>query len=368
MIKTKQVVIAGLFLMGISACRQEKVLPVRSPEAEYLSNVLKVLPESGYLFGHHDATSYGIGWDGDADRSDVKSVCGAYPGVISFDLGCIELGNDRNLDNVPFDRIRKEIVAQYERGGLCSLSWHADNPVTGKDSWDVSDTTVVASVLPGGAYHEKFISWLDKVAGFMNSVVAKGGEKVPILFRPWHEHTGSWFWWGQNLCSAEEYKSLWRMTFDRMQERGANHLLYAYSTGSEPDTPAEYLERYPGDDIIDLIGFDTYQFNRRDYLNTMKKSLTVLAEVGRMRHKPIAVTETGFETIPDPKWWTETLMPALDGYPVSYVLVWRNAREREGHYYAPYPGHVSAEDFVKFYRSPKTFFIGDNFNLYKNKN
>ena len=155
------------------------------------------------------------------------------------------------------------------------------------------------------------------------------------------------------------------MTYEHMQKKGANNLLYAYSTGSEPNDTTEYLERYPGDDIIDLIGFDTYQFNRQDYVNTMEKSLSILTEVGKAHQKPIAVTETGFETIPDSVWWTETLMPVIDKYPSTYVLVWRNAREREGHYFAPYPGQTSANNFVDFYHSPKTLFIGDNFTLYK---
>ncbi len=356
---------AGCLLIGATSCRQQDVMPKRTAETEYLLQSLKQLPATGFMFGHHDDTSYGIGWDGDAGRSDVKSVCGAYPAVMSFDLGHIEFGNDKNLDKVPFERIKNEIIAQYNRGGMSSLSWHLDNPVTGKNSWDVSCATVVASILPGGNNHEKFLRWLDRVAAFMNSLVTADGTKVPVLFRPWHEHTGSWFWWGQNLCSAEEYKALWKLTYDRMQEKGANNLLYAYSPGTEPDNMEEYLERYPGDDIIDLLGFDTYQFDRQKYIQTLDKSLTILTEAGKKQDKPIAVTETGYEAIPDSTWWTQTLMPVISRYPISYVLVWRNAREREGHYYAPYPGQVSADDFMEFYRSPKTLFIGDEFKLYK---
>ena len=79
----------------------------------------------------------------------------------------------------------------------------------------------------------------------------------------------------------------------------------------------------------------------------------------------IAITETGYEGIPDPKWWTETLLPAIGDYPIAYVLVWRNARERVTHFYAPYPGQASAEDFVAFYNHPKTLFANDVNSLYK---
>ena len=92
---------------------------------------------------------------------------------------------------------------------------------------------------------------------------------------------------------------------------------------------------------------------------------SILTEVGQSHNKPIAITETGFEAIPDSTWWTQTLYPVISKYPISYVLVWRNARERVNHYYAPYPGQVSADDFVKFYREPETLFVSDVKDLYK---
>ena len=96
----------------------------------------------------------------------------------------------------------------------------------------------------------------------------------------------------------------------------------------------------------------------------MEKALGILTEVGKMKDKPIAITETGYEAIPDSTWWTETLLPVIRKYPISYVLVWRNAREKVTHYYAPYPGQTSAEDFVEFYNNPKTLFAAD-VNLYQ---
>ena len=150
-------IINVLIGLAVTSCGQpkqvsiEKEMPRYSPEAETLLTNLKELPNKGYMFGHHDDTAYGIGWEFEEGRSDVKSVCEDYPGVISFDLGHIELGDSVNLDKVPFNKIRQEIVNQHQRGGMVSLSWHIDNPLTDGDSWDVSDTTVVASILPGGS-------------------------------------------------------------------------------------------------------------------------------------------------------------------------------------------------------------------------
>ncbi|HOV72301.1 MAG TPA: beta-mannosidase, partial [Dysgonamonadaceae bacterium] len=93
--------------------------------------------------------------------------------------------------------------------------------------------------------------------------------------------------------------------------------------------------------------------------------LSFMTDEGKKRNKPIALTETGLEAIPIANWWTGVLLPIVDKYPISYVMVWRNARERENHYYAPYPGQKSAADFIKFYHYSKTFFCKDIPNLYK---
>lgn len=338
---------------------------MRTAETETLLANLKKVSVRGFMFGHHDDTNYGIGWEGDEGRSDVKSVCGDYPAVISFDLGHIELGDTASLDNVPFSKIRKEILNQYKRGGLSSLSWHLRNPKTGGDSWDVSDTTVVKSILPGGENHEKFAGWLNRLSAFVNSLQTQDGVKVPVLFRPWHEHTGSWFWWGEKLCTPAEYKQLWRMTVDALRDNGVDNALYAYSPGNEPRDTAQYLKRYSGDDLVDVIGFDTYQSDRDSYIAHLENSLAIIDSIGKAHDKVIAITETGYEGIPDAKWWTGTLLPAIEKYPIAYVLVWRNARERVTHFYAPYPGQASADDFVNFYNHPKTLFAADVNSLYK---
>jgi len=340
-----------------------------TPETQNLLKNLKVISGKGFMFGHQDDPLYGIGWEGDDGRSDVKSVVGDYPAVMGFDLGRIELGNEKNIDNVSFEKIRQEIIRQYQRGGMITMSWHMNNPLTNGDAWDVKKgENAVASVLPDGQNHDKFLHWLQRAADFFNSLKTEDGTKIPIVFRPWHEHTGSWFWWGKDLCSPEEYQQLWKMTVDFMQEKGVNNLLYAYS----PDIqgPGQiYMERYPGDEYVDILGLDGYHRDNEtgieSFQNSLNTILSFMTDEGKKRNKPIALTETGLEAIPIANWWTGVLLPIVGKYPISYVMVWRNARERENHYYAPYPGQKSAADFIKFYHYPKTFFCKDIPNLYK---
>ncbi len=345
-----------------------KRIKTLTPETKNLLKNLKVIAENGFMFGHQDDPLYGIGWEGDDGRSDVKSVVGDYPAVMGFDLGKIELKAEKNIDNVSFEKIRQEIIHQYKRGGMITISWHVNNPLTDGDSWDVKTEGAVSSILPAGKNHEKFLGWLQHAAVFFNSLKTEEGIKIPIVFRPWHEHTGSWFWWGKDLCSPEEYKQLWRLTVEFMQEKGANNLLYAYS----PDIqgPGQiYMERYPGDEYVDILGLDGYHRDNEagieSFQNSLNAILSFMTNEGKKRNKPIALTETGLEAIPIANWWTGVLLPIVDKYPISYVMVWRNARERENHYYAPYPGQKSAADFIKFYHYSKTFFCKDIPNLYK---
>ena len=360
----------------------------RTQRTENLLENLKAIGDSTvYLFGHHDDTVYGIGWEADYSndstihqRSDVKSVCNDYPALLSFDLGHIELGDSLNLDGVPFQRIRQEILAHYDRGGMITLSWHVNNPLSGGTSWVAdslksTETKTVAAVLEGGEKHDVFLSWLDRVADFLNSLETPYGVKVPVLFRPWHEHTGSWFWWGQEHCTPEQYKALWQLTTSRLKDKGVVNALYAYSPGTEPDgNEAKYMERYPGDDVIDLIGLDCYCWAPEadttqitNYATTLDKNLGMVCSIAKKRQKAVALTETGYECLKKKDWWTATLAPILERHPISYVLVWRNAHNRENHFFAPYPGQQSASDFIRFYNDKRTLFLQDLNGLYLKK-
>ena len=353
----------------------------RTQCTENLLANLKAQVRKGYMYGHQDDPVYGVGWVGDENRSDVKSVCNDYPAVMGFDLGHLELGDSTNLDGVPFRRMRKEIVSQFERGGMVTLSWHLDNPLTGGTAWvdggekAEQERQTVASVLEGGEKHELFLAWIDRVADFLNSLQTSCGVKVPVLFRPWHEHTGSWFWWGQNLCTAEQYKALWVLTEKRLKEDGVTNALFAYSCGSEYWQHEEmYLERYPGDEYIDVMGFDHYCTAAKGgtaalakYTEQLEILLATLCSVAEKHDKVPAITETGYEGIKCDNWWTAYLQPACEKFPISYVLTWRNAHNRPGHFYGPYPGQQGAEDFVAFYKAEKTLFVQDLNDLYSEK-
>ncbi|MBR1574613.1 MAG: beta-mannosidase [Bacteroidales bacterium] len=344
-------------LTCLSACRTEKP----NTAEDLVRRLAEAAQQGKMLYGHQDDLVYGHSWkvesDGDAfARSDVQSVCGAYPAVVGFDLGGIELGNEKNLDGVPFAWMRKAVQVHTARGGVVTFSWHPRNPLTGGDAWDVSDSTVVRSVLEGGACAPLFQQWLGRAAAFLKTL-----DGIPVIFRPWHEHMGSWFWWGRNLCSDEEYVALFRYTVRFMQNAGVKNLVWAFSPNSEV-TAEEYMSRYPGDDCVDIMGLDHYEGTYVPdpdayYVEILRRDLAWLTPLAASHGKVVALTETGYEGIPNPRWWTDCLLAGVADYPVAYALTWRNAHDRPGHFYAPYPGSADSKNFLEFYHNEHTVFL-----------
>ncbi len=316
--------------------------------------------EHGVILGHQDDLSYGVGWvDTGARRSDVRDVCGDYPALFGWDLGQIECADSvRNLDGVEFCRMRDNIRFVHRQGGINAFSWHPRNPLTGGDSWDVSSDEVVASIISGGELHEAYLAWLDRAADFLLSLTDDRGEPIPVIFRPYHEMSGSWFWWGAKLCLTEDYKTLWRETIDHLRSRGVHNIIVAYSMADYTDEE-EFAERYPGDDYVDIVGFDIYQYGTaEEFLAQMKTKSETAAAFARSHGKIWAVCECGYEGIPQSDWFTEVLAQYICGTGCSHALLWRNAHDREGHFYASYPSHSSAEDMRRLASRDDVLMLG----------
>lgn len=75
---------------------------------------------------------------------------------------------------------------------------HINNPLTGGDSWDNSSNRVAAEILTeGSATNRKFKEWLDRLADIAHNLRGSDGKLIPVIFRPFHEHTQTWSWWGR---------------------------------------------------------------------------------------------------------------------------------------------------------------------------
>lgn len=358
----------ALATMAVASCSTQRQAEPPS-QARQLVERLVTLREKGIMFGHQDDPMYGLTWEYQSDSSDVKNTCGDYPAVMGFELGGIEMGDEKSLDSVPFTKITEEVIAHYKRGGIITLSWHPRNPNTTIDgggnagqkfpegtAWDVSDTTVVKSILPGGAKHELFLTWMQRMSDFLATLKTEDGTKIPIIYRPWHENTGSWFWWGEKLCTADEYKALWNMLQDKLTKDGFDNLVWAYSPGMAADlTEEKFLERYPGDELIDMVGIDGYQWeDKESFQSQLDQNLAMLTKFADEHGKIAALTECGLKNLTDPTWWTSTLLPVVEKYPISYLLVWRNYKKE---WFGPSPAQPDAKYFNEFFNNKKTLFL-----------
>src|SRR5690606_5740297 len=82
---------------------------------------------------------------------------------------------------------------------------------------------------------------------------------APVIFRPFHEFDGDFFWWGAPYSSPTEFKELWKFTVTYLRDTlNVHNLLYAYSPDNSYTTKAGYLSRYPGDEYVDILGMDNY--------------------------------------------------------------------------------------------------------------
>ena len=344
-------------VLALLACTNHKS-EIKNQKSQLLER-LQTLQQRGTMFGHQDDPFYGIGWEYEPGRSDILESCGDWPAVMGFDLGGIEMGDAKNLDSVPFDRIREEIRAHHRRGGIVTVSWHPRNPVTGGTAWDATDG-VVKAILADGEVHDLFITWLERVRTFLVSLTDDEGQPIPLIFRPWHENNGFWFWWGDRHCTPEEFRALWNLTQDQIinQKSKITNILWSYSPNLQGGfTDSLFIPRYPGDERVDMIGLDAYQWGtEEDYVAQAGADLDYLCAYGKVHNKLVALTECGYKNMPDPTWWHRVLLPLIKNHTLSYALVWRNA---ETEFFGPVPATPNGTEFLPLYSDPSMLFLND---------
>ena len=371
-----------IVLTVFTLCNFGEKLPVpadkkATKETVILFQSLYELKNKGVMYGHQDDLMYGFTWWYEKERSDTKELTGDYPAVAGFELGHIELGSERSLDSVSFVQIAEQIKVHYRRGGVITVSWHLNNPLTMQirdtlstwphgSAWDVSSKDVVSSILPGGKYHELFNTWLEKLATFFIGLKNERGIPIPFIFRPFHEHSGSFFWWGTNICTDQEYSALWRYTVEFLRDKKNIHnILYAYNT-DRVTSLEQYMRGYPGDDIIDMLSLDMY--DRGEQFGTeLDNALGFITKEAASRNKLTSLSETG-ERRGMPDWWSSVLLPVVSKYPVGYVLTWRNTYNSKFSVSGS-PFQFYQADFKNFYNSARTLFLKEvqEENVYKRK-
>ncbi len=346
--------------------------PDATEETKALYTNLWAVADYGFMFGHHDDLWYGRYWYNESGRSDTKEVCGDYPAVFSVDFGSIMHSNWHDGEN---DIRRRVILEARERGEVIMAVCHLDNPKTQGQggyptgtSWD-STKCVDQILVEGSDLNRKFKTWLDRAADFALNLKDKDGKLIPIIFRPFHEHTQYWSWWQCGATSESEFISLWRMTVEYLRDtKGVHNFIYAISPQMDytyDNAKARLLTRWPGDNYVDFLGMDCYHGNGTE---AFKNNLKAIAEVSREKKMPCGVTENGHEAFTYSDYWTRNILAPMTAERVSLVVMWRNkyvgSNEGDTHFFSVYPGHPSEDNFIQMYNNPKSLFSDDLPDMY----
>lgn len=356
--------------------------PDVTPATASLFNYLQDVRGVATLFGHQHTTSFGVTiGTADGTTSDVKNGVGDFPAIFGWDTLILQ-GDERpgqaaNTTDQNIAAFADYIQKADTIGGISTISAHMENFVTGGSFYDTTGDTLRA-VLPGGAKHDALKAYLDNIATLAGSIHDADGNLIPIIFRPWHENAGSWFWWGAAYGSPGEYAELYRFTVEYLRDvKGVHNFLYAFSPGGGFGGNADtYLRTYPGDAYIDILGYDSYDNGQAGaaWLNGMVTDLGMIADLADARDKVSAFTEFGVSTsglLPNGQnanlnWFTDVLN-AIKADPrasrSAYMETWANFGSDQ--FFIPYPAyadqpaHELLPDFQAYADDPFSYFASD---------
>lgn len=230
----------------------------------------------------------------------IQRLTGKWPAIIGLDFYCEDTVSLR-------PGMIATAIEYWRAGGLVTICWHQHSPkesLPDAGGWEsvrssMSQDEFDQVVTPGTPLFERWAKNVDIIAAFLQELRDSG---VIVLWRPYHEMNGSWFWWGGHRPSS--FKRLWYNMYDRLTNRfGLNNLIWVWSPNNAVNA-AYYLPEF-----VDVGGVDLYT-SRRDDGRWRTQDATLSRILG---DKPYSITECGL--VPDPEY-----LRSLTGY--SWFLVW----------------------------------------------
>ena len=288
-----------VYTLGFS---QDPVNKNASPEAKELLKYIQQL-DGKILAGQHSYNEHS-----EQFYNRAEELGGKFPAVWGTDFYW-------NGQEDPGDRIVKDAIKKQEEGAIVTLMWHVGRPMDQAPfAWrtsvqdEITDEEWKEFTTPGTELYEKWLAQIDNVAEHLKDLQE---ANVPVLWRPYHEMNGVWFWWG-NKKGKEGYAKLWHNMYDRfVNHHNLNNLIWVWNANGPRDIPEDeafaYKDFYPGDAYVDILATDVYHndYEQRDYnelLELAGDKPIALGEVGQL--PKINVLEA------QPKW--------------SWFMVWSN--------------------------------------------
>lgn len=237
----------------------------------------------------------------------VYEITGKYPGIAGGDFGFTSSGNDTIYNR---EELVNQAIQKWNEGSIPTWSWHMVRPDKSEpNTWtesilcnSMNNYEFQQMTTEGTSYYQCFINRIDSVVWAFQKLKDAG---VPVLWRPFHEMNGNWFWWGGNPTYSPK---LYKIMYDRYTNYwGLDNIIWVWNV--DRPTNGEISQYYPGDQYVDVLSMDIYN---RDFNYNYYQAMLNLCH-----GKPIAIGEVG-ELPPvnilweQPKWtyfmcWTEYL-------------------------------------------------------------
>ena len=366
--------------------------------AIYLKSVAN---QDKIIFGHQSDTSSHVRADLPANGSDVKDITGSLATITGVDTLAIAGDSKFATTKESLDHFANLSIEAAKQGSLITVSTHFPN-FSSKNIIKLSDGTYDFSkcgfsdcgdftgsakdILPGGQYNDRFLAYIDMIAEYAHRLQE---HNIPVIFRPFHENNGSWFWWGGEHMSEQDSIKLYQYLVEQLQERNVHNFLYVYSPNGPFNSEKDYMARYPGDKYVDILAIDSYDFYydypatySDNFFKNMQKSCEIIHNVAIKHDKLAAISETGCGVMKPDKsnyggllkennpilgkqWFKRVAQIAIDN-DMPYFLVWSN--DSDNSTFLPYKynneyGHEMTDEFIDFYNWDKTIFA-NNLNFY----
>ena len=251
------------------------VNPNATAEARTLLERLYTTVDEGHIMSglHHNQLQM-PNYRYDLDRIE-EAVPGAVPMV---------WGGDVAWDA---DKVVNLAIDHHRRGYIIALTWHAARPFDkGKVNFKeqtqgkFSKKQWAELVTEGSEMHRMWLAQVDSIADYLKALQTAG---VPVLWRPFHEMNGEWFWWGDRRGN-KGITLLWKMLYERLTyHHHLNNLIWVWNPNNPRRHPVDndmgYALYYPGDEYVDVLAADVCL---RFIYDSVRKSAFELVEFSKI--------------------------------------------------------------------------------------
>ncbi|GGA26808.1 glycosyl hydrolase [Paenibacillus physcomitrellae] len=256
--------------------------PGATSEAKELLNTLYTVSGKNIITGQHDYLE-----SPDEINNRLTRLSGQYAGVHGYELGPI-MGQTPSQIAEQRRNVVNSAINWYRSGGIVAMTFHealpGTSPLWSNVQKSISQADFDKYVTPGTDEYKALIADLDSVAASLETLKDAG---VPVLWRPYHEMNGDWFWWGKKT----NFPALWNLMYDRfVNVHHLDNLIWVWSPNAPTNSNYSYGSYFPGLANVDVLALDIYN---NDFRQSYYDNLLKLAQ-----GKPIAIGESG--EMPDP--------------------------------------------------------------------